>query len=35
MIDQGQGSWVLGVELGYQNRSRYILKYKSRERNTR
>jgi len=34
-IDQGQGSCVLGVELGYQNGIRYILKYKSRERNTR
>jgi len=35
MVDQGQGSWDLGVDLGYQNRVRYILKYRSGERNTR
>jgi len=35
MAGQGQGSWVLGVGLGYQNRKRYILKYRSRERNTK
>jgi len=35
MADQGQGSWVLGVDLGYQNRRHYIMKYKSHERNTR
>jgi len=33
--DQGQGLWVLGVGLGYQNRRCYILKYRSRERITR
>ena len=32
---QGQGSWVLGVGLGYQNRRRYILKFRSHERTTR
>jgi len=35
MPDQGQGSWILCVGLGYQNRRRYILKYRSHERNTK
>ena len=37
MADQGQGSWLLGVGLGYQKRKYYniILKYWSRERYTR
>ena len=34
MADQVPGSWVLGVDLGYQNRRHYILKYRSCERNT-
>jgi len=33
MEGQGQGSWVLGVGLGYQNRRRYILQDRSHERN--
>jgi len=33
--DQGQGSCVLGLNLAYRNKRRYILKYRSRERNTR